>query len=109
MLASIPTKDQYFYIDNAFESATGNVTVEYIAPTTALPSGISWAENSDSQDTDQGEARFYGTPSSGTEGTYTMKVKVDYLMVAQMNKPNLPMSRSCTCWYYACFPIRSSR
>ena len=76
--ASIPTKDQYFYIDNAFESATGNVTVEYIAPTTALPSGISWAENSDSQDTDQGEARFYGTPNSGTEGTYTMKVKVDY-------------------------------
>ena len=89
--ASIPTKDQYFYIDNAFESATGNVTVEYIAPTTALPSGISWAENSDSQDTDQGEARFYGTPSSGTEGTYTMKVKVDYPYGRTDEQTELPM------------------
>ena len=76
--ASIPTKDQYFYIDNAFETSSGNVTIEYISPTTALPSGVSVSDNSDSTDTDTGEARFYGTPNSGTEGTYTMKVKMDY-------------------------------
>ncbi len=75
---SIPTKDQYFYIDNAFESAAGQVTVEYISPTTALPSGINWSQNQDSIDQDQGEARFYGTPNTGTEGTYTMKVNIDY-------------------------------
>ena len=75
---NIPTIDQYFYIDNAFETQSGQVSYEAVAPTTGLPSGISWAQNQDSNDTDQGEARFYGTPSSGTEGKYTFKVKVDY-------------------------------
>ena len=76
--SQIPEKDQYLYFDNAFETDTGSFSIEYVAPTTALPSGISWSENSDSTDTDMGEARIYGTPNSGTEGTYTMKVKGYY-------------------------------
>lgn len=76
--ASIPTKDQYLYIDNAFQTETGQFTIEYVAPTTGLPSGISWSENSDSTGTDMGEARIYGSPNSGTEGTYTFKIKGEY-------------------------------
>tara|TARA_B100001287_G_scaffold252392_1_gene234333 strand:- start:2642 stop:4789 length:2148 start_codon:yes stop_codon:yes gene_type:complete len=75
---TIPTKDDYLYIDNAFETETGNFTIEYVAPTTALPSGVSWTHNSDSTDTDMGETRIYGSPNSGTEGTYTMKIKGGY-------------------------------
>lgn len=74
----IPMKDDYLYIDNAFETETGQFTYEFVAPTTALPSGVNWAENSDSTDTDMGETRFYGTPSAGTEGTYTMKILGTY-------------------------------
>ena len=74
----IPTKDEYLYYDNAFESQTGNYSIEYVSPTTALPSGISFSNNSDSTDQDMGETRIYGTPSSGTEGTYSFKLKGDY-------------------------------
>ena len=74
----IPTKDDYLYIDNAFETETGNFTYEFVAPTTALPSGVNWSENSDSTNTDMGETRFYGTPNTGTEGTYTMKILGTY-------------------------------
>jgi hypothetical protein len=73
---SIPTKDQYVYIDNAFETETGQVTYEFLNGDTALPAGITFSENSDSSNTDKGEARFYGTPSS--VGTNSFKVKVTY-------------------------------
>ena len=73
----IPTK-MITYIDNAFQTEIGNFTYEFVAPTTALPSGVNWSENSDSTGTDMGETRFYGTPSNGTEGTYTMKIKGTY-------------------------------
>ena len=73
---AIPAKDQYIYFDNAFETSTGTITYEFMNGDTALPAGINWAENSDSTNTDTGEARFYGTPS--TEGTNSFKVKVAY-------------------------------
>jgi hypothetical protein len=73
---SIPTKDQYFYIDNAFESATGTFTYELMNGDTSLPSGISFSENNDDTDTDIGFARFYGTPNS--VGTNSFKIKGTY-------------------------------
>lgn len=73
---SIPTKDQYFYIDNAFESATGQFTYELMNGDTSLPSGINFSENNDDTDTDIGFARFYGTPNS--VGTNSFKIKGTY-------------------------------
>ena len=72
----IPTKDQYFYIDNAFETETGQVTREYLNGDTAMPAGVVFAGNNDSSNTDKGEARFYGTPT--VVGTNSFKVKVTY-------------------------------
>lgn len=74
--SSIPTKDQYIYFDNAFESATGSFTYEFTNGDTALPAGVSWSTNADSVDADAGEARFYGTPS--VVGTNTFKIKSNY-------------------------------
>lgn len=73
---SIPTKDQYIYFDNAFETETGSFTYEFTNGDTALPAGVSWTTNVDSTDTDTGEARFYGTPSA--VGTNTFKIKANY-------------------------------
>lgn len=73
---SIPAKDQYIYFDNAFETNTGNFTLEYTNGDTALPAGVSFSSNGDSTNTDEGEARIYGTPSS--VGTNTFKIKGDY-------------------------------
>ena len=73
---SIPTKDQYIFFDNAFETATGTVSYEFMNGDTALPAGITFSQNTDSTNTDTGEARFSGTPT--TEGTNSFRVKVNY-------------------------------
>jgi hypothetical protein len=73
---AIPVKDQYIYFDNAFETATGTISYEFMNGDTALPAGISFSSNTDSSDTDTGEARFSGTPS--TEGTNSFRVKATY-------------------------------
>lgn len=72
---AIPTKDQYVYFDNAFETNTGTVTLEYLDGDTALAAGLSWTGNNDTVDTDVGYGRIYGTPS--TEGTNRYKIKYD--------------------------------
>jgi hypothetical protein len=74
---AIPVKDQYIYFDNAFETAAGTITYEFMNGDTALPAGITFSSNTDSSDTDTGEARFSGTPS--TEGTNSFRVKATYL------------------------------
>ena len=74
---AIPTKDQYFYIDNAFESRDGQFTSEFMNGDTAFPSGISFSENADSTDTDIGFVRIYGTPNA--VGTNSFKLKGTYL------------------------------
>ena len=73
---AIPTKDQYIYFDNAFDTSTGTFTYEFMNGDTALPAGISWTNNNDGEGSDQGYARFNGTPS--TEGTNSFKIKAFY-------------------------------
>ena len=73
---AIPTKDEYIYFDNAFDTSTGTFTYEFMNGDTALPAGISWTNNNDTEGSDQGYARFYGTPS--TEGTNSFKIKAFY-------------------------------
>lgn len=73
---SIPTKDQYIYFDNAFDTSTGTFTYEYMNGDTALPSGISWGSSNDGEGSNTGLGRFYGTPS--TEGTNSFKIKAFY-------------------------------
>jgi hypothetical protein len=74
---AIPTKDAYFYIDNAFESQDGQFTSEFMNGDTAFPPGISFQENSDSTDTDIGYMRIHGTPTA--VGTNSFKLKGTYL------------------------------
>jgi hypothetical protein len=73
---SIPTKDQYLYFDNSFDTSTGTFTYELTNGDTALPSGVNFQENDDDQNADVGFARFYGTPN--TVGTNTFKIKGSY-------------------------------
>ena len=72
---AIESKDQYVYFDNAFETNTGAITIEYLDGDTALATGLSWQNDNDSTDTDVGYGRIYGTPS--TEGTNRYKIKYD--------------------------------
>ena len=73
---AIPTKDEYIYFDNAFDTSTGTFTYEFMNGDTALPAGISFSPNNDTEGSDLGSARFYGTPS--TEGTNSFKIKAFY-------------------------------
>jgi hypothetical protein len=72
---AIESKNQYVYFDNAFETNTGSITIEYLDGDTALATGLSWQTDADSTDTDVGYGRIYGTPS--TEGTNRYKIKYD--------------------------------
>ena len=72
---AIESKDQYVYFDNAFETNTGSITIEYLDGDTALAPGLSWQNDNDSTNTDVGYGRIYGTPS--TEGTNRYKIKYD--------------------------------
>jgi len=73
---AIPTKDQYIYFDNAFETQTGSFSYEFLNGATALPAGISFSQNNDTADTDIGQARFTGTPS--VVGKTSFKIKATY-------------------------------
>lgn len=72
---AIESKDQYVYFDNAFETNTGAISIEYLDGDTALAAGLSFQSDNDSTDTDVGYGRIYGTPS--TEGTNRYKIKYD--------------------------------
>ena len=73
---AIPNKDQYIYFDNAFDTSTGTFTYEFMNGDTALPAGMNWSENNDTEGSDLGYAGFNGTPS--TEGTNSFKIKAFY-------------------------------
>jgi hypothetical protein len=73
---AIPTKDQYIYFDNAFDSSTGTFSYEFMNGDTALPAGMSFSQNNDTEGSDLGYAGFTGTPS--TEGTNSFKIKAFY-------------------------------
>ena len=73
---AIATKDQYIYFDNAFDTSTVTVTYEFLNGVTALPAGVAWNTNTDTQGSDTGEARFSGTPTASA--TTSFKIKIDY-------------------------------
>lgn len=74
-VASSP-RDEYIYFDNAFESDTGTVTLEYLNGDTAMPAGMSFQADTDTVNADAGFGRIYGTPTA--VGQNSFKIKVDY-------------------------------
>jgi hypothetical protein len=73
---AIVAKDQYIYFDNAFDTSSGSFSYEFMNGDTALPAGMSFTANNDTEGSDVGYARFYGTPT--TEGTNSFKIKAFY-------------------------------
>ena len=73
---SIATKDGYFWFDNAFDTSTGTISLEFLNGATALPAGVSSANNDDTEGSDQGYLYFNGTPT--VVGKTSFKIKATY-------------------------------